>query len=182
MRQAPDLLTTLDVDLPDFAARHATDLAAMLPDWPTVHDPEQPYITGACTLFALALRGWSRGRLALVSVYGQSFNNGSTATLHVHTVGILPLPGGLVGVDATGLNELRTGWYTDHNNFNTLSALTGFGRCGYLRALYVAGRSPEQELRLIAHLSDAMDAEIGDGAELFAELPPQPVDGTKLLD
>ena len=161
--------------LPAFAARHARDLVMMLPDWPPVHDPSQSYLTGGCTLFALALRAWSRGRLALLSVYG---HNGS----HVHSVGVLPLPGGgLVGVDATGVHDLRAGWYMDPTSFEGVSAPLRYGRCGYRRAVHEEGRASDAALHFVAHLADAMDREIGDGAQLFAGLPPQPVDATKLF-
>lgn len=174
--QARSLIEILTVDLPAFADRHGPDLAILLPEWPPVHDPSQPYVTGGCTPFALTLRAWSRGRLALLSVYG---HNRSDA-LHVHTVGIMPLPGGgLVGVDAIGAHDLP-GWYMDPTVFVGVSAL-GYGRCGYRRALHEEGKAPDAVLHFVAHLSDAMDAELGTGADLFAHMQPIPFDGMKLF-
>ena len=179
-QQASNLLTTLTTALPDFARRHTHDVAAFpaVADylWPK-SEKNDPFQTGLCTCFAAALRRWSCGRLSILLV-----STVSTAKGHVyHALGLLAQGSGeVVVLDSKGEMTLKQYISAEQREVGALQMVP---TSAWLRLCH---HSEEEEDKrefhsFVAHLADAMDREIGDGAQLFAGLPPQPVDATKLF-
>jgi hypothetical protein len=171
-RDLRDLADILTVDLPDFAKRRGPEMLEHLPNW-RVCDPARPYMSGACLIFALTMRQWSRAKMSVLCIEINPNNR--------HFLSILPLAGQICCLDASRAClsseysvELRqTGERARVES--AISAMPGVRR-------HKQYKSWPMIEKYIDHLVDSMDAEICSGADLFASLSPQPLDGIEVLD
>jgi hypothetical protein len=171
MRQAPDLLQVFTVALPEFARRHGPTLHDWLPNWRVV-DREQAFNSGACLIFALALRRWSRARMSVLCIEINADNQ--------HFLAVLAAVGELVFVDADGANL--------SNEYRVRLKLSGEYASVEKAISPIAGVRRHKQYKswplieaYIDHLANAMDEEIGSGDALFAHFPVLPLDGFTLI-
>lgn len=164
MQQARELHDILTMDLPAFADRHAPDLVTCLPNWP-VDDQTAAWHTGGCGLFALALRKWSRARLALIA---------NTHPGGGHHIACISNAAGLQ-IDASGLHDVNNRvWLLDRERVPVQPACA----LHFLREWHAFDAATQN---FVGKLADRMDSEIGDGEKLFAHMPVLALDGSLLF-
>ena len=153
-------------ELPHFADRYA-DWAVSVYDL-AVYDPRRPFMTGGCLLFARALRVWSRARVSIGWYTIVPPPDGLGLGLgHAFAIAQINNAPALTWVDAEGI-------------YSSPPVESVVGELKSIKSK-VLSQNDAGNSGFVADLAARMDAEIGNGAELFATLPLLPLDAFELF-